>query len=115
MVYTALHFDSGRNTIVLMRGRRRYLLADPTQCQNFNLYQQDHPSSRHTSLPWTDMIRPEYNLWMNEVVLQPGDALILPSYWFHSIIGLTNQDAQCNAWSVGTLTWKKPIQDCGVF
>jgi hypothetical protein len=32
----------------------------------------------------------EQQLQMNEVVMQPGaGALILPSYWFHSIIGLT--------------------------
>jgi hypothetical protein len=48
----------------------------------------------------------------NEVVLQPGDALILPTYWFHSIIGLTHENAQCNAWSAATVTYKATIQAC---
>lgn len=57
----------------------------------------------------------ERDIYLNELVLQQGDALILPSYWFHSIIGLTQDDVQCNAWSIGTLTWKQSITDCGEF
>ena len=109
-----MHFDSDRNTLVLLKGQRRYLLADPSQCVKLNLYQSDHPSSRHTSIDFDNF--PEDNdLVMNEVVMNPGDALVLPSYWFHSIIGMSEETAQCNVWSIPTLTHKAHIEKCGEF
>jgi hypothetical protein len=114
------HFDISRNTIVLLKGRKRYLLADPSQCRKYQLHQSGHPSYRHTQLDWTDLMTnggddddDRQQLQMNEVVMQPGDVLILPSYWFHSIIGLTHDSAQCNSWSAATMTYKGDIQSCG--
>lgn len=109
-----MHFDSDRNTIVLLKGQRRYLLADPSQCVKLSLYQSNHPSSRHTSIDF-DNFPQDNDLYMNEVVMNPGDALVLPSYWFHSIIGLSEETAQCNVWSIPTLTHKAYIEKCGEF
>jgi hypothetical protein len=120
------HFDAARNTIVLLQGRKRYLLADPSQCPKYQLHADGHPSSRHTRFDWTDLMTrgdddddddnnsdsQEQQVQMNEVVLQLGDALILPTYWFHSIIGLTHENAQCNVWSAATVTYKATIQAC---
>lgn len=104
------HFKSSRNTIVLLKGRRRYLLSDPSQCPLLQLHELGHASNRHSSL--TEL--PEA-LKLNEVVLQQGDVLIIPSYWFHSSIGLTHDNAQCNAWSAGTMRYKGILQKCGKF
>lgn len=111
------HFDTKRNTIVLLKGRKRYLLADPTQCPKYRLHKNGHPSARSTRLDWTELLHSggdnkHLQLQMNEVVMQPGDVLILPSYWFHSIVGLTHDSAQCNAWSMATMTYKDTIMAC---
>ena len=47
--------------------------------------------------------------------MNPGDTLILPSYWFHSIIGLSEETAQCNVWSMATKKHKRQIEECGDF
>jgi hypothetical protein len=109
-----MHFDSSRNTLVLLKGQRRYLLADPSQCGKLNLHQTEHPSNRHTTLDFGNLPE-DLDLYLNEVVMNPGDTLILPSYWFHSIIGLSEETAQCNAWSIATMTHKRHIEKCGNF
>ena len=41
------HYDQGRNSIVLLGGRRRYILSHPDQCNNMVLFPMGHPSARH--------------------------------------------------------------------
>jgi hypothetical protein len=59
----------------------------------------DHPSARHSAIDWS---QPDYESHehfataeTNEVIVHPGDALYLPTNWFHSIISL-NINLQCN-------------------
>lgn len=79
------HFDAGRNTIVVLGGSRRYMLASPDQCTKMALYPHGHPSARHSIVNWSapDLEQfPEFGEAMaNEVVLQSGDALYLPNNW----------------------------------
>lgn len=79
------HFDAGRNSIVVLGGSRRYMLASPNQCPKFALYPHGHPSARHSIVNWSapDLERfPEFGEALaNEVVLQSGDALYLPNNW----------------------------------
>lgn len=79
------HFDAGRNTIVVLGGTRRYMLASPDQCLKLALYPAGHPSARHSIVNWSapDLGRfPEFGQAVaNEVVLQSGDALYLPNNW----------------------------------
>lgn len=100
-VVAELHFDITRNWILVMGGQRRYILAHPNQCSYMELYKKDHPSARHSSVDWAnppihDPNRPFNKAMANEVVLQPGDALYLPTAWFHFIVSL-NINYQCNA------------------
>lgn len=109
-----MHFDSGANLILLLQGQRRILLADPTQCTALNLRQIEHPSVRHTQLDFNNLDA-DNSLKLNEVVMQAGDALFLPSYWFHDLTSLSDDMAQCAAWSTATLNRKQIIQQCGSF
>lgn len=43
------HYDQSRNLILILQGRKRYILAHPDQCVNMELYPQHHPSGRHSS------------------------------------------------------------------
>jgi len=49
---------------------------------------------------------------VNEVVLEAGDALYLPTYWFHFIVSL-NLNYQCNARSGISYEYQTHIRDCG--
>eukprot|EP00934_Nitzschia_sp_Nitz4_P001490 Nitzschia sp. Nitz4//scaffold8_size234185//148934//150277//NITZ4_001273-RA/size234185-processed-gene-0.163-mRNA-1//-1//CDS//3329559854//1490//frame0 len=110
------HYDYSRNFILILQGRKRYVLADPGECSHLELYKPGHPSSRHSRVNWSDP-----NDWgtgefpkarVNEVVLQAGDALYLPTAWFHFIVSL-NLNYQCNARSGITSQYEQVINECG--
>jgi len=114
------HYDGSRNTIVQLGGLRRWILFHPNQCDNLYLYPNDHPSGRHTSIdlsaPVEDNLSkfPKFGkLVGNEVILQPGDMLFIPTHWFHHIISL-NLNYQCNTRSGRDVTpYLQDVQKCG--
>ncbi|KAG7354237.1 cupin-like domain containing protein [Nitzschia inconspicua] len=110
------HFDQSRNAIVVLGGERRYVLAHPNQCKRLSLLPKGHPSARHSAVDWSDPDLDSYPEFAeargNEVVLQPGDVLYLPTNWFHYIISL-NLNFQCNTRSGVTPEYMKPIRECG--
>ena len=115
-VIAETHFDESRNFIVLLGGLRRYILAHPRECPNLHLHPFNHPSGRHSAVDWTN---PDLKAFPNfgkaqvqEVVLQAGDALYLPTLWFHFIVSL-NLNYQCNARSGTTVENFDLIRECG--
>lgn len=112
------HYDGSRNMIAVLGGQRRYLLGHPNQCLNMALYPIGHPSARHSAVDWSDPTTwDEYPQFtdlaeINEIVLQPGDVLYLPTHWFHYIVSLTT-NFQCNTRSgIGT-EYASIMKDCG--
>lgn len=118
----ANHFDNENNYIAMLSGKRRYLLGHPRNCPSMYLYPPKHPLERHTRLDWTSADEsydkaefPAFtNTTINEVVLQAGDVLYLPTYWFHYIISLT-VNYQCNTRSGYSVEYDQIIYDCGFF
>lgn len=113
-VLAEAHYDSSRNFITVLGGSRRYILAHPRECQNLELHPIDHPSGRHSSVDWTS---PKASgkfkeARVNEVLLQAGDALYLPTHWLHFIQSL-DINYQCNARSGATSHYVKHVQACG--
>eukprot|EP00536_Pseudo-nitzschia_multiseries_P000767 jgi/Psemu1/179409/e_gw1.9.174.1 len=110
------HFDQSRNAIAVMGGERRYILSHPNQCSVLSLLPKGHPSARHSAVDWSNPdleAYPEFaQAESNEVVLQAGDVLYLPTQWFHYIISL-NLNFQCNSRSGITPNYFKPIRQCG--
>jgi hypothetical protein len=110
------HFDASRNFIVILGGERRYILSHPRNCPHLALYPRSHPSARHSRLNWSNpnlTEAPEFALAKgNEVVLQAGDVLYLPTYWFHYIVSL-DLNWQCNARSGYTTEHEHLIRKCG--
>ena len=110
------HFDLSRNAIALLGGQRRYILANPAQCLNMNLLPRGHPSARHSAVDWSnpDLVNfPTFaNATVNEIVLQPGDVLYLPTNWFHYIVSL-ELNMQCNTRSGGERINREYITECG--
>lgn len=110
------HYDNSRNFILLLKGQKRYILADPNQCENMELYPREHPSARHSSVNWSDPDAWQQGNFpkaqVNEVVLQAGDIMYLPTAWFHYIVSL-NMNYQCNARSGVTHENEDAIKKCG--
>jgi len=110
------HFDGTRNMVAIMGGERRYILSHPDQCENLCLYPKGHPSGRHSAVDWAhpdwDEFRHFRDARVNEVVLQAGDVLYLPTAWFHYIISL-NLNFQCNTRSGVSNEYWPYIHDCG--
>ncbi len=110
------HFDGSRNMVALMGGERRYILSHPDQCENLALLPRGHPSARHSAVDWSDPDWEEFPMFaeaeVNEVVLQAGDVLYLPTNWFHYIISL-DLNFQCNTRSGVNRDYMQAIHDCG--
>lgn len=110
------HFDGSRNSIALLRGKRRYILAHPENCDKLTLLPMKHPSARHSAIDYTkpDLeTYPEFaQATSNEVVLQAGQVLYLPTNWFHFIVSL-DLNMQCNTRSGITDHYMTPIHKCG--
>ena len=110
------HFDGSHNAIVVLGGERRYVLAHPNQCPLLSLLPKGHPSARHSAVDWSDPDLEEFpdfaKAMGNEVVLQAGDVLYLPTHWFHYIISLS-LNFQCNTRSGISQEYRSPIKQCG--
>ncbi len=82
------------------------------------MYPTNHPSERHSQIDWSS---PDYNRYphfayaeANEVIVGPGEALYLPTYWIHFIVSL-NVNMQCNSRSGWTTEYDKMVQEeCGL-
>ena len=87
------HFHAENQFYVMMAGQRRFVLSPPSNCPKFALYPEDHPSKRYGKINWSNPdveAYPEFKEAVgNEVVLQAGDSLYLPSVWFHHVISLS--------------------------
>lgn len=115
-VVAASHFDGSRNAVAVLGGSRRYILAHPNQCENMGLYPMGHPSGRHSAVDWS---KPDLEAFpefaqakANEVVMQPGQVLYLPTDWFHFIVSL-ELTFQCNSRSGVGDEYKEVMQQCG--
>mmetsp|Transcript_3795 Transcript_3795/g.7259 ORF Transcript_3795/g.7259 Transcript_3795/m.7259 type:complete len:552 (+) Transcript_3795:212-1867(+) len=110
------HFDGSRNSIALLGGERRYILAHPDQCENMCLLPRGHPSARHSAVDWSDPDWEQFPKFadaeVNEVVMQAGDVMYLPTHWFHYIISL-ELNYQCNTRSGITDHYLHSIEQCG--
>ena len=94
-IIQAAHYDSKRNFIAMVGGRKRYVIQPPSACEDLELLGPGDPSTRHASFNWADTQERERRRKSGfcsspatEIVLKKGEVLYLPSYWFHYIISL---------------------------
>jgi hypothetical protein len=102
----AAHYDLPDNLAVVAAGRRRFTLFPPEQIHNLYLGPLDPtPAGQPVSL--VDFAQPDFArfprfaqaLAAAELVeLEPGDALFIPSMWFHHVEGLAPVNLLINAW-----------------
>lgn len=102
----AAHYDLPDNLAVVAAGRRRFTVFPPEQIGNLYMGPLDPtPAGQPVSL--VDFHNPDLTrfprfsraLDAGEVAeLEPGDAIFIPSMWFHHIEGLAPVNLLINAW-----------------
>ncbi|MDR7272457.1 hypothetical protein J2X20_005140 [Pelomonas saccharophila] len=102
----AAHYDLPDNLAVVAAGRRRFTVFPPEQIHNLYMGPLDPtPAGQPVSL--VDFAKPDFErfprfaqaLEAGEVAeLEPGDAIFIPSMWFHHIEGLEPVNLLINAW-----------------
>ncbi len=102
----AAHFDAPENIACVVAGRRRFTLFPPEQLPNLYIGPLDFtPAGQAISL--VDLAAPDFERFprFREALdaaivaeLNPGDALYLPSMWWHHVEGLECLNVLINYW-----------------
>lgn len=112
----AAHYDFPTNIACCGAGRRRVTLFPPEQLDNLYLGPLDFtPAGQPISL--VDFADPDYGRFpkfrealkaAQVVELEPGDALLIPSMWWHHIEALDNFNVLVNYWWRNTPAYMGP-------
>lgn len=113
------HYDSGKNMVAMLKGKKRYLLEPPSECPDLDIIpDRNHPSFRHSTIDWSDPKQAKEHFTNTkgvDTIVHEGEVLFIPSYWFHYPISL-EYSIQCNTRSGQPDTGKgfgeKEIEDC---
>lgn len=106
-VKTQTHNDRDHNLACVISGRRRFVLFPPDQVRNLYIGPRDTPPP----LSLVDPEAPDYERYprfraamdaARVAYLEPGDAILLPKYWWHHVTSLDGYNAMVNYWWGGT-------------
>ena len=102
----AAHYDFPTNIACCVAGRRRFTLLPPDQLKNLYVGPIDYtPAGQPISL--VDFTDPDYRQYpkfrealktAQVVELEPGDALLIPSMWWHHVESLDSLNVLVNYW-----------------
>lgn len=102
----AAHYDLPDNLAVVAAGRRRFTLFPPDQIHNLYMGPLD-PTPAGQPISLVDFSAPDFERFPRfaqaleaalVAELAPGDAIFIPSMWFHHIEALSPVNLLINAW-----------------
>ncbi len=102
----AAHYDLPDNLAVVAAGRRRFTVFPPQQIHNLYVGPLE-PTPAGQPISLVDFANPDLarfprfaQAWEagEQVEMVPGDALFIPSMWFHHVEGLAPVNLLINAW-----------------
>lgn len=102
----AAHYDLPDNLAVVAAGRRRFTVFPPEQIHNLYMGPLD-PTPAGQPISLVDFQKPDFERFPRfrqaldaglVAELDPGDAIFIPSMWFHHIEGLSPVNLLINAW-----------------
>lgn len=106
-VKTQIHNDRDHNLACVVAGRRRFVLFPPEQVANLYIGPLDNPPP----LSFVDPEAPDFDAFprFREALaaarvaqLDPGDALLMPRYWWHHVTSRDPYNAMVNYWWGGS-------------
>lgn len=102
-----LHYDAMDNLFAQVSGRKRFVIFDPQQTSSL------YPFPAYSKIPHLSQIdidRPELERFPNfqkakplEFVIEPGELLFLPCFWWHQVYSLDELNISINFWSKAPL------------
>jgi hypothetical protein len=102
----AAHYDVLENIAIVAGGRRRFILFPPEQIANLYVGPIEFtPAGQPVSM--VDFERPDFDRFprfaeaikhARTAVLEPGDAVYIPSMWWHHVEGLERFNILINHW-----------------
>jgi len=105
-VVTPAHFDESHNLACVVSGRRRFTLFPPDQAANLYIGPLDFAPTP-TPISLVDFRAPDFQRFprfleaMRHAIvieLEPGDALCLPSFWWHHVESIGVLNVMVNYW-----------------
>lgn len=102
----AAHFDVPDNIACVAAGRRRFTLFPPHQLENLYVGPLDHAPAGQ-AISTVNVRKPDFDKHpkfqtalehAQVVMLEPGDAIYIPSMWWHHVEGLAPFNALVNYW-----------------
>ncbi|CAH1169652.1 unnamed protein product [Phaedon cochleariae] len=115
---TPCHYDEQQNLFAQIHGYKRCILFSPDQFEYLYPHPVYHPHDRQSMV---DFERPDYarfpkfrNVRGVETVIEPGDVLYIPKYWWHHVESLMRggPTITVNFWyKGGPTTLEYPLMD----
>ena len=109
----AAHYDVPDNIACVVAGRRRFTLFPPDQLENLYVGPLDYaPAGQAISM--VDLVEPDFDRYPSFrtalqhakiVEMDPGDALFIPSMWWHHVLGLESFNVLINYWWRSVPDW----------
>ncbi|KNC83231.1 hypothetical protein, variant [Sphaeroforma arctica JP610] len=93
-VVTQAHYDVANNIFVQLHGQKEITFYHPNQAPNLYVFPDAHPRSRKSQVDFDQPNLLQFpgfasaEKWQT-VILNPGDAVYIPSFWFHHVEALT--------------------------
>ena len=109
----AAHFDVPDNVACVVAGRRRFTLFPPDQLENLYVGPLDYAPAGQ-SISMVDLRDPDFEKYprfrtalqhAQVAEMQPGDALFIPSMWWHHVQGLESFNVLINYWWRSVPDW----------
>jgi len=104
-----LHFDRSHNLLHQHCGRKHIVIVDPSHTHLMKAGSKNSVSPHVSSL---DLVTSGFNVDLGrlgtpclEAILEPGDILFLPAFWWHNVISL-DVSISVNYW------WRPPLRAC---
>lgn len=110
-VVTPAHFDESNNIACVVGGKRRFTLLPPEQIVNLYIGPLDYAPTG-TPLSMVPFREPDFEKFprfrdalaaAQVAELEPGDAIYIPTLWWHHVESLTKYNVLINYWWKGAL------------
>mmetsp|Transcript_131629 Transcript_131629/g.196146 ORF Transcript_131629/g.196146 Transcript_131629/m.196146 type:complete len:379 (+) Transcript_131629:7-1143(+) len=115
---TQCHYDECHNIMAHIQGEKRFILFHPHNFDSMYPFPKHHAADRQSQVnfyaPQTDLYPKHGEAVAVEALLNPGDVLYLPPYWWHHVETLT-ESVGMNFWfeiaPFNMATLKFPLTD----